>query len=103
MGVPVSTGQPKMTFVPRISTPVISGAAGGAQLIQSNTPTNVMMTNRSDSAWHDVGVIKAPKFSVSMYSAHTNDAGINVEVSADDLCECKEFSEMTPPVAIFTF
>ncbi|VDM20416.1 unnamed protein product, partial [Hydatigera taeniaeformis] len=77
----VSTPSSKVTLAPRILTPSVTSAvgAGGNQLIQTNTPGGGMLTARSDSAWHDVGVIKQPKFSVSMYSAHTNDAGISVE------------------------
>ncbi|KAL5965845.1 Host cell factor 1 [Taenia solium] len=79
--VAVPTPPSKVTLAPRILTPSVTSAvgAGGNQLIQNNAPTGAMLTSRSDSAWHDVGVIKQPKFSVSMYSVHTNDAGISVE------------------------
>nr|VZI23635.1 unnamed protein product [Spirometra erinaceieuropaei] len=60
-----------------------SGTIGqGSQLIQPSTAqptTNVVLTNRSDSAWHDVGVIKATSFTVTAYSAYTNDVGVSVE------------------------
>ena len=56
--------------------------AGGNQLIHTNVAVGggAALTSRSDTAWHDVGVLKQPKCTVSMYSAHTNDAGISVEV-----------------------
>ncbi|VDD74692.1 unnamed protein product [Mesocestoides corti] len=81
MTAAVPPSQSKVTFLPRLSTPVMGPTAstGGPQLIQTNPPSNVAMTTRSDCSWHDVGVIKLPKFSVTMYSAHTNDAGISVE------------------------
>ncbi|CAH8519942.1 unnamed protein product [Dicrocoelium dendriticum] len=36
--------------------------------------------HRSDSSWHDVAVIKSASYTVTMYSAYTNDIGINREV-----------------------
>ncbi|EUB63789.1 Host cell factor 1 [Echinococcus granulosus] len=81
LNVAVPMPPSKVTLTPRILTPSVTSAvgAGGNQLIQANVPTGAMLTSRSDSAWHDVGVIKQPKYSVSMYSANTNDAGISVE------------------------
>ncbi|VDL90481.1 unnamed protein product [Schistocephalus solidus] len=70
-----------------VTNPILvssSSAIGqGSQLIQPSTAqptTNVVLTNRSDSAWHDVGVIKATNFTVTAYSAYTNDVGVSVEV-----------------------
>lgn len=35
--------------------------------------------HRSDSSWHDVAVVKSTSYTVTMYSAYTNDIGINRE------------------------
>lgn len=77
LNVPVTT-QSKVTVAPRMATS--AGNTGGSQLLQSNASTPSILTSRSDSAWHDVGIIKNPKCTVSVYSALTNDAGVNVEV-----------------------
>ncbi|GAA49396.1 host cell factor [Clonorchis sinensis] len=35
--------------------------------------------HRTDCSWHDVGVIKSTSYTVTMYSAYTNDVGVNRE------------------------
>ncbi|KAM7540951.1 hypothetical protein Aperf_G00000034005 [Anoplocephala perfoliata] len=76
LNMPVTT-QSKVTVAPRMATSI--GNTGGSQLLQSNTNTPPILTSRSDSAWHDVGIIKNSKCTVSVYSALTNDAGVSVE------------------------
>ncbi|VDN12603.1 unnamed protein product [Dibothriocephalus latus] len=66
-----------------ILVPSLNAVGQGSQLIQPSTApqptTNVVLANRSDSAWHDVGIIKATNFTVTAYSAYTNDVGVSVE------------------------
>ena len=83
LSVAVPTIQSKVAATRPTSASLASMVGtGGNQLIQTNATITggAVLTSRSDTAWHDVGVLKQPKCTVSMYSAHTNDAGISVEV-----------------------
>ncbi|VDO13869.1 unnamed protein product [Rodentolepis nana] len=73
LNVSVANPQSKMAITPRMTT------SGGASQPQTNTSSTSLLTSRSDSSWHDVGIIKGSKCTVSVYSANTNDAGVSVE------------------------
>ncbi|VDL59295.1 unnamed protein product [Hymenolepis diminuta] len=74
LNVSVTNPQSKMANTPRMTT-----SGGGSQLLQTNTNSGPLLTSRSDSSWHDVGIIRGSKCTVSVYSANTNDAGVSVE------------------------
>ncbi|CAH8501252.1 unnamed protein product [Heterobilharzia americana] len=61
------------------SYPVVT-ASTNCSLINSSMPTTPStVISRVDNSWHDVGVIKSTNFTVTMYSACTNDAGVHME------------------------
>lgn len=41
--------------------------------------------HRTDNSWHDVGIIKGTSTTVTVYSAYTNDIGVNMDVSVPSL------------------
>ncbi|CAL8106485.1 unnamed protein product [Calicophoron daubneyi] len=50
-----------------------------SQNLTANSTYNTNVVHRTDSSWHDVGIIKSTNCTVTMYSAYTNDVGVNME------------------------
>ncbi|VDP94731.1 unnamed protein product, partial [Echinostoma caproni] len=70
----VSTNATGMVSQSLASSNTSYTGAGGA----AATPGTGVI-HRTDSSWHDVGIIKSTSCTVTMYSAYTNDVGVNME------------------------
>ncbi|CAH8472259.1 unnamed protein product [Schistosoma turkestanicum] len=68
-----------------ITSSSASPSTNCSSLINSSsnvTTTPGTLISRGDNSWHDVGVIKSTNYTVTMYSACTNDAGVHMEVGS---------------------
>ncbi|CAH8472274.1 unnamed protein product [Schistosoma turkestanicum] len=85
-GGQVSRSMTTTTGLVTNSQSVITSSASPSTNCSSliNSSSNVTTTpgtliSRGDNSWHDVGVIKSTNYTVTMYSACTNDAGVHME------------------------
>ncbi|THD21134.1 Host cell factor [Fasciola hepatica] len=70
---PIATGLVSANTIGLTNT-TYSNSSGSA----ATTPGTGVL-HRTDSSWHDVGIIKSTNCTVTMYSAYTNDVGVNME------------------------
>lgn len=59
---------------------IVTTSTNCSLISSSTTVTPGTLISRGDNSWHDVGVIKSTNYTVTMYSACTNDAGVHMEV-----------------------
>ncbi|CAH8499865.1 unnamed protein product [Schistosoma rodhaini] len=58
---------------------IVTTSTNCSLINSSTTVTPGTLISRGDNSWHDVGVIKSTNYTVTMYSACTNDAGVHME------------------------
>ncbi|CAH8494740.1 unnamed protein product [Schistosoma intercalatum] len=58
---------------------IVTTSTNCSLISSSTTVTPGTLISRGDNSWHDVGVIKSTNYTVTMYSACTNDAGVHME------------------------
>ncbi|CAH8499855.1 unnamed protein product [Schistosoma rodhaini] len=61
---------------------IVTTSTNCSLINSSTTVTPGTLISRGDNSWHDVGVIKSTNYTVTMYSACTNDAGVHMEVGS---------------------